>query len=114
MAKLTAHEIQLFAIAKEAFAESNMTVVSIKELGLTIGICYTNDRLQTHMQIYVTQCGANDKFKFKRGVNALLEKFGNDNYIVVPAKDTITDTLAAIVNLYCNYMSLYELECRYL
>ncbi len=116
MAKLTADEKELFAIAKEAFAEINMTVVSIKELGLTIGIIPTNDRLQTHVRIYVTQCSANDAFKFKRGVIALLEKFENDNYIVIPTWGRgNTDILGDIIDVITNSQAhIYDVECRYL
>ena len=114
MSKLNSFEREAFAINSELFSEENVTVVSIAELGLTIGLRSTNERIGNHYRVYVTQCSDNEKFKFKRGVNELALKYLNDNYIVIAANGSITDTLAAIVGLYFQYVTIYDVECRYL
>ena len=116
MAKLTALEKDLFNCAVEEFDAMGMHVVSIKTMGLTIGISYTNSRMHSHVRVYVTQCGENDKFKFKRGIISLLNKRDNDNFIVVPVLGrTITEILDGIVEMYsCGMYGIYDVQCRYL
>jgi len=114
MAKLTVSEKENFRLSADIFREDNVTVVSIEELGLTIGLRSTNGRIGNHYRVYVTQCSDNDKFKFKRGVNALMLKYMNDNYIVIPNNGSIPDALARIVALYFEYVTIHDVEYRYL
>lgn len=113
MSKLNMFEKEAFELNADIFREENVTVVSIKDLGLTIGLRSTNERMTSHVRVYITQCSPNEKFKFKRGVNELMNKYHNDNYIVIPVEDSITDTLGPIIALYFKYVSIYDVECRY-
>ena len=103
MAKLTSIQKERFAMAADDLREANVIVVSIKELGLTIGLQYTCDRLQNHMRVAVAQCGPKDQFKFKLGVTELAQKFWNENYVVVPVLGrSIDEMVSYIVFMYCH------------
>jgi len=114
MAKLTAAEKELFSCAADLFVEYNVRVVSIKHLGLTIGIQSTCQHNNSHVRVYVTQCGMNDKFKFKRGVLELLTKYENDNYIVVPLWGrTFGEMVDVVVDMYSGGMDgVNGADCR--
>jgi hypothetical protein len=115
MAKLTSIQKERFEMARADFQEADVTVVSIKELGLTIGLQYTCPRLKNHVRIAVAQCSPNDKFKFKLGVLELAEKFWNEHYIVVPKYGrNFTELLDAVINMYFEGTHIYNIECRYL
>ena len=118
MAKLTAAEKEMFEMNAEIFGVDNVTVLSIKELGLTIGLRGTHPRLFNHVRVYVAQCSEKEQFKFKRGVNALMNKYDNDNYITVPVLGrSITEMLNDILELYTQWQgtgSIYQVQCRYL
>jgi hypothetical protein len=113
MSKLSAIEKEMFEMNAEIFGDDNVFVVSIKELGLTIGLQYTNWRMKSHVRVYVAQCSQNDKFKFKRGVNELMNKYGNDNYIVVPTLGrSISDILDVIIYMYYEDVGINDVACR--
>jgi hypothetical protein len=115
MAKLSYSEKSVFTEAERVFEHNKVTVVSIKELGLTIGIKYTCNRRKSHAQVYVTQCGTDDEFKFKRGVNALWDKYVNDNYIIIPALGRyMCEMFDAIIGVYHEDMTLDDVEVRQL
>jgi hypothetical protein len=114
MSKLNVFEKEAFELNADIFREDNVTVVSIKELGLTIGLRGTHPRLFNHVRVYITQCSEKEQFKFKRGVNELMNKYGNDNYITVPVLGrSITEMLKCIVDMYYGE-DLYAVQCRYL
>jgi hypothetical protein len=115
MAMLSYSEKCVFTEAERVFTHNYVTVVSIKELGLTIGIKYTCNRRKAHAQVYVTQCGIGDEFKFKRGVNALWDKYVNDNYIIIPVLGrSVQEMIDAIIDLYYQNMTLNDVEYRQL
>jgi hypothetical protein len=116
MAKLTSIQKERFEMAKADLREANVTVVSIKELELTIGLQYTCPRLKNHVRVAVTQCSLNDKFKFKLGVIELWNKLENDNFIIVPVLGrSHTQLLENVVDLYSvGFITIYDVQCRYL
>jgi hypothetical protein len=115
MAKLTSIQKERFAMAADDLREANVIVVSIKELGLTIGLQYTCDRLQNHMRVAVAQCGPKDQFKVKLGVTELAQKFWNENYITVPVLGrSQTELFNAVIGLYQEDTYIYDVQCRYL
>lgn len=115
MAKLSFSEKCVFDETKRVFKYNDVPVVSIKELGLTIGIKYTCPKRKAHARVYVTQCGIDDKFKFKRGVNALWDKYVNDNYIIIPVLGrSWTQLFDAIIDVYHENMLLNDVEYRIL
>jgi hypothetical protein len=116
MAKLNSIQKERFARAADALREMCVTVVSIKEFGLTIGLQYTCDRLKNHVRVFVAQCSPKDKFKFKLGVPELAKKIWNEAYIVIPVLGrSETEILQTIMNIYTShYVDVYNVECRYL
>ena len=114
MAKLTSIQKERFEMAKADFQDAAVTVVSIKELGLTIGLQYTCDRLKKHVRVAVAQCSPDDKFKFKLGVLELAEKIWNENYIVVPVLGrSIDEMVSYIVFMYCHEVD-FRFSARWL
>jgi hypothetical protein len=115
MAKLSYSEKCVFTEAERVFTHNKVTVVSIKELGLTLGIKYTCQKRKAHAQVYVTQCGIDDEFKFKRGVNALWDKYVNDNYIIIPVLGrSVQEMFNSIIDIYFLNMTLNDVEYRIL
>jgi hypothetical protein len=115
MAKLTFSEKCVFDEAERVFKHNNVNIVSIKELGLTIGIKYTCPKRKAHAQVYVTQCGLTDKFKFKRGVNVLYDRYVDDTCIIIPVLGrSMDDMFNAIIDVYHKDVTLGYVEYRIL
>ena len=83
MAKLTAEQKEIFEMNMEMAKEENITFVQSEGKTITIAV-KPNDRMHGFARVYVAYCGYKDKPKRKLGINAVMDRVANDNYILVP------------------------------
>lgn len=89
MAKLNMFEKEQFETNMELALDEGITFVQSEDKMITVAV-KRNDTMNNFMRVYVAYCG-NETPKRKRGINAVMNRYMNDNYILVLMCFGLTD-----------------------
>ena len=93
MAKLNMFEKESFANNMEMAMDEGIIFGQSEDKVITVAV-KLHDRMNHFVRVYVAYCG-NETPKRKRGINAVMNRYMNDNYILVPMHwgDTLDDSV---------------------